>query len=131
MLAQTSQPLITNASDCDSLARACSAAAKELRAARDLIKGYEQHIEAADERIEIARKEIGSLRRIGQLEHQRANELQTVIDAERKQVELLLKQKELMEGRIKTLEGQLKRSRKFTLILGVAAGIGILIAVGK
>jgi hypothetical protein len=64
--AANSQDSVTRADDdCAKLSRACSAAAAELRAARELIKGYEAAIAAADAKIEIAAKEIEMLKEIG------------------------------------------------------------------
>jgi septal ring factor EnvC (AmiA/AmiB activator) len=130
-LALSFQDSATRANDCDGLARACTGAARELRAARDLIKGYEQHIAAADERIEAAKKEIESLRELGGLFEERAEKLGGVIIAERAAKDALLELKEEQEKRIAKLEGQLKRTRKLTLILGVAASVGILIGIAK
>src|SRR5262249_1180726 len=79
--AQNSQGSATNASECPGLARACSSAAKELKAARELITGYEQHIAASDERIRIAEQQIETLKRIGALSNERAKELENVIAA--------------------------------------------------
>jgi hypothetical protein len=121
----------SRAGECEGLTKACTAAARELRAARDLIAGYEQHIAAADERIRIAEQQIETLKRIGALSGERAKELEAVIAAEREQIKILLNQKELQEQRIRQLEGQLKRTRKFALIAGVAAVVGIVVAVGK
>jgi hypothetical protein len=113
------------------LARACSAAAKELKAARDLIAGYEANIAAADERITLAQKEIASLKELSLLQSSRANELQAVIAAERDAKAVLVKLKDEQSKRIVTLEKQLGRARKWSLITGVAAIVGIVIAVGK
>jgi septal ring factor EnvC (AmiA/AmiB activator) len=121
----------TPASECPGLARACSAAAKELAAARDFIEGLKEQIAAADERITVAQKEIETLRRIGALSTERAKELEAVIAAEKDQVSLLLRRKEMLEQRITSLEKQLGRARKLALITGVAAAVGILIALGK
>jgi chromosome segregation ATPase len=130
-LAQNSRESTTRASDCDSLARACTGAARELIAARNLIKGYEQHIAAADERINVARLEIENLKRTGDLHTARAVELENVIAAEREAVKLLLKRIQLQQERITSLEKQLGRARKFSLIAGVAAAVGILISIAK
>lgn len=113
------------------MARACTGAARELIAARNLIAGYEQHIAAADERINVARLEIENLKRTGELHTARASELENVIAAEREAVKLLLKRIELQQERITSLEKQLGRARKFSLIVGVAAAVGILIAIAK
>jgi hypothetical protein len=102
-----------------------------LKAARDLIAGYEQHIAAADERINVARLEIESLKQLSALERDRAKELQNVIDAERGAKAKLIELKALQEKRIAKLEGQAKRARKLALAAGVAAAVGILIAVAK
>ena len=121
----------SRAGECEGLTKACTAAARELRAARDLIKGYEQHIAATDDRIEIARKEIETLKQLGALESERAKELENVIAAERDAKAALVKLKDEQSKRIVRLEKQLGRSRRLTLIAGVAAAVGILIAVGK
>jgi len=121
----------TRAGECPGLAKACSAAAKELKAARNLIAGYEAHIAAADERIRIAYKEIETLKSAGQLQEARAKELQNVIAAEREAKAVLVKLKAEQEKRIVNLEKQLGRARKFALVAGVAAAVGILIAVAK
>jgi hypothetical protein len=113
------------------LAKACSAAAKELKAARDLIAGYEAHIAAADERIDLAQKEIASLKELSLLQSSRANELQNVIAAEREAKSVLLRLKAEQDARIRSLEKQLGRARKFALIAGMAAGIAILIGAAK
>ncbi|HEY7218994.1 MAG TPA: hypothetical protein VH985_11460 [Candidatus Binatia bacterium] len=132
-LAQNSQPSTIPAADasCDGLARACSAAAKELRAARELIKGYEANIAAADARIELAQKEIESLKQLGDLERARAAELESVITAEREAKDVLIKLKEEQAQRIAGLEKKLSRSRKFALIAGVAAVVAILVGVRR
>lgn len=113
------------------MARACTAAARELIAARKLIAGYEQHIEASNERIKIADRQIEALKEKGALETLRVSEFETVIAAERQQIKILLGKIDLQERRIKQLEKSLSRSRKFTLFLGAAAAVGILIAVAK
>src|SRR5262245_28747362 len=77
--AQDSQISVTRAGDCSGLKAACSAAAAELKAARALIAGYEAHIAAADERIEIALKEILTLKALGALQTQHAQELEKVV----------------------------------------------------
>lgn len=121
----------TPAGECAGLAKACSAAAKELRAARDLIKGYEAYIAASDERIELARKEIKTLKSVGALERERAKELETVIAAEREAKAVLVKLKAEQEKRVVNLQKQLGRAHKFALVTGVAAAVGILIAIAK
>ena len=113
------------------MAKACTGAARELKAARDLIVGYEAHIAAAEDRIKIAYREIEALKGQGQLQSARAKELEGVIDAEKEQVVILLKQKDMQEKRITKLEKQLKRSRKFALIAGVVGVVGFLIASTK
>src|SRR5262245_13625877 len=69
-------------SDCKGLSRACAAAANELEAARRLIIGYENQIVAHDVRMEIARREIETLKELGALEAERAVKLEAVIEAE-------------------------------------------------
>lgn len=131
-LARSFQDSATRANDdCAGLGRACTAAAKELRAARELIAGYEAHIAAADERIAIARKEIESLKGLSALERERANELDAVIAAERRAKAALIKIKEEQARRVASLEKKLNRSRKVALIAGVAAVVAILIGVRK
>jgi predicted RNase H-like nuclease (RuvC/YqgF family) len=117
--------------DCAKLARACSAAAVELAAARKLIEGYEREITAAAERIEIARKEVESLRELSGLEADRAEKLQAVIDAEREKIQALTGKIDMQEKRIASLEGKLKRARKFALVAGVAVVVVILIGVRR
>ena len=128
-LAQTSQPSTIPANDCEGLATACSRAARELKAARALIAGYEAQIAASDNRIDLARKEIETLKGLGDLHRARAAELQAVIDAEREAKAAALKQIEEQKKRIKSLEKSLSRTRKFALIAGVAAVVAILIGV--
>ena len=113
------------------MAKACTGAARELKAARDLIVGYEAHIAAAEDRIKIAYREIEALKGQGQLQSARAKELEGVIDAEKAQVGILLKQKDLQEKRIASLEKKLSRSRRFALIAGVVGVVGFLIASTK
>jgi hypothetical protein len=129
--AQDSPSSATPASKCDGLKAACSAAAAELKAARALIRGYEEHIAAADERIEIALKEILTLRQMGALQTQHAQELEKVIAAERDAKAILLKVKAEQEKRLVNLEKRLSRSRKFALIAGVAAGVAILLGASR
>ena len=124
------QDSATHASDCDGLARACSAAAKELKAARDLIAGYEAQIAAADARLDLAKKEIESLKQLSALEGDRADKLEEVITAEREAKAALVKLKDEQAERIATLEKKLNRSRKVTLIAVGVAAITILIGVG-
>jgi len=112
------------------LARACSAAAKELKAARDLIAGYEAQIAAADARLDLAKKEIESLKQLSALEGDRADKLEEVITAEREAKAALVKLKDEQAERIATLEKKLNRSRKVTLIAVGVAAITILIGVG-
>jgi len=131
IFAQNSSGSAFPAGECEGLTKACTAAARELRAARELIKGYEFHIAAADERISVAKKEIESLKELGALESERAKELEKVIAAERQKVSALLKLKDEQSKRIATVEKQLGRARKFALVTGVAAAVGILIAVAK
>lgn len=127
MLAQDSPNSTTRADDCGGLARACTGAARELKAARELIAGYEAHIAASDERIEVALKEILTLRRINALSNERAVELGNVIAAEREAKAALVKLKDEQAKRIAKLEKQLKRSRKTTwIVAGVAVVVGVL-----
>lgn len=132
-LAQNSNasPVIAASDDCAKLARACTAAARELKAARELIAGYEAHIAASDARIELARKEIETLKKIGALERGRAIELGNVIAAEREATASLVKLKDEQAARITKLEKSLKRSRKWNLIAGVAAVVAILIGARR
>jgi predicted RNase H-like nuclease (RuvC/YqgF family) len=131
-LANNWQDSITRADDdCAKLARACSAAAIELTAARKLIEGLEAEIAATDERIKLARLEIESLKQLAGLERERSKELQAVIDAEREAKELLLKKIQAQTERIASLEKKLSRSRRLNLIAGVAAAVGIVIALAK
>jgi hypothetical protein len=113
------------------LARACTGAARELIAAKNYIVGLERNITAADERINAAKAELAKLTEIDAIQASRAKELEAVIAFERQTKELLFKKIELQNDRIVKLEKSLARSRKFTLILGVAAAVGIVIAVGK
>ena len=129
--AQSLQEPATRANECPGLARACTAAARELVAAQKLIADHRAHIAAADERITIARKEIASLKELGQLERQRANELEAVIKSERAAKAAMMEKITLQEKRIAKLEKSAGRWRKLALITGVAAGVGILIAIGK
>jgi len=129
--ARNSQDSDTRAGECEGLNKACTGAARELRAARDLIKGYEAHIAASDERIDLANKEIASLKDLSLLQSARANELQNVIAAERDTKTALLTLKAEQEKRIARLEKQLGRSRKFALIAGVAAGVAILLGAAR
>jgi hypothetical protein len=119
------------ANDCPGLARACTGAARELIAAKNYIVGLERNITAADERINAAKAELAKLTEIDAIQASRAKELEAVIAFERQTKELLFKKIELQNDRIVKLEKSLARSRKFTLILGVAAAVGIVIAVGK
>lgn len=119
------------AGECEGLSKACAGAARELAAARDLIRGYEAHIAAADDRIDVALKEIQSLKELSLLQSSRANELQNIIAAEREAKAVLVKLKDEQSKRIVTLEKQLGRSRKFALIAGVAAAVAIAIGIGK
>jgi multidrug resistance efflux pump len=128
-LAQSSQDSDIHANDCPGLARACSAAAKELKAARDLIAGYEAQIAAADARLDLAKKEIESLKQLSALESDRAGKLEEVIAAEREAKAALVKLKDEQAERIATLEKKLSRSRKATLIAAGVAAITILIGV--
>jgi chromosome segregation ATPase len=116
---------------CEGLARACNAAADELIAARKLIVGYENEIVAHDARIEIARKEIATLKSIGALEAERAAKLEAVIAAEREAKEALRAKIDLQEKRIAKLEKSAGRWRRFALITGVAAGVAILVGARK
>jgi len=117
--------------ECEGLTKACTAAARELRAARELIVGLQAHIDAADDRIKIAYREIETLKSAGQLQTARAAELENVIAAERQAKAVLLKQIEIQKRRIDSLEKRLGRARKFALIAGVAAGVAILIGASK
>jgi hypothetical protein len=129
---ETNSSTVANkAPTCEGLARACNAAADELIAARKLIVGYENAIIAHDARIEIARKEIETLKSIGALESERAAKLEAVIAAEREAKEALRAKIDLQEKRIAKLETGAKRWRKFALVTGTAAAVGILVAVSK
>jgi hypothetical protein len=121
----------TPAGDCEGLNKACAGAARELRAARDLIKSYEAHIAASDERIDLANKEIASLHELSLMQSARANELQAVIAAEREAKNAALELIEVQKRRIDSLEKRLGRARKFGLIAGVAAGVAILLGAAK
>jgi chromosome segregation ATPase len=130
-LAGNSQDSATAASECANLAKACTGAARELIAARNLIAGYQQQIAASDERMELAKKEIQTLRDADALQSQRAKELENVIAAEKEAMALTLKKIDLQHQRIVSLEKQLGRARKFGLITGVAAAVAILIVVAQ
>ena len=121
----------TPASDCEGLGRACTAAAKELIAARKLIAGYEETIIAFDARLDLARRELQTLKEAGALETERARKLEAVIAAEREAKAALVAIRDEQAKRVAKLEKKLSRSRKFALITGVAAAVGILIAIGK
>jgi hypothetical protein len=82
-------------------------------------------------RMELARKEIESLKQLGELESDRAKELEAVITAERAAKASLIKLKEEQEKRIVGLEKKLSSSRKFALIAGVAAAVAILVGIRK
>lgn len=131
LLAGNWQNSDTAANKCDGLARACSRAARELKAARELIEGYESQIAAADARIELARKEIASLKKISMLSEAKTQELEAVITAERDAKAALVALKTEQEKRIAKLEKKLSRSRKLVLIFGVAAGVAILVGARR
>jgi len=102
-----------------------------LKAARDLIKAYREDITAADERIELARKEIEALHQIGEMQSERAAKLEAVIAAERDAKAILIKAKAEQEKRLVSLEKRLGRARKFALIFGVAAGVALIVGASK
>lgn len=130
--AQSSQDSGTPANnECPGLARACSAAAKELKAARDLIKGYEQQVAASDKRLDLAQKEVASLKQLNALESDRGKQLEAVIAAEREAKANLLALKAEQEARIAQLEKKLSNSRKIVLIAGMAAVVAILISIKR
>jgi hypothetical protein len=54
-----------------------------------------------------------------------------VIKAEQSKIKLALEEIAAHKKRIKQLEGQLKRARKFALVAGVAAVVAILVGVRK
>jgi chromosome segregation ATPase len=121
----------TRANECEGLARACSAAAAELKAARELIKGYEAQIAAADARIELAQKEIESLKKLTAMERERAAQLEAAISAEQEAKAKLIKIKDEQATRVAKLERQLHRSRKVALIAGLVALVAILLGARK
>lgn len=127
--AQNSQDLAS--SDCAGLVKPCAAAARELKAARALIEGYENQIIAHDARLEVARKEIETLKSIGALEAERAAKLEAVIAAEREAKAALLDKIMLQEKRIGSLEKKLSRSRKFTFIAVGVTAVGVLVLSRK
>jgi chromosome segregation ATPase len=129
LLALSWQDSGTPANDCDGLAKACSRAAKELKAARELIAGYESEIAAADARIELALKQIDSLRKLSMLSESRAQELETVIAAEREAKSAAIAAIEEQKKRIANLEKKAARYKKFALIAGTAAAVAILVGV--
>lgn len=104
---------------------------RELKAARELIAGYEAHIAAADARIELARKEVESLKQLTALERDRAIELGNVIASEREAKAALVKLKAEQEKRIASLEKQLRRSRKWNLVALGAVAIAVLIGATR
>lgn len=116
-------------SDCAKLARACTAAARELAAARQLIEGYEGHIAASDARLEIARKEIELLKAASGLERERAAKLEQVIAAEREIKAKLTELKDAHAERVEKLEKKLSRSRK-TLTVAVVATAVLVALIG-
>jgi chromosome segregation ATPase len=81
------------------LARACTGAARELKAAQAVIKACNADIASADEQIAIAQLEIATLKRIGALSAERARELENVIAAERAKIEALQEKIDLQETR--------------------------------
>lgn len=96
-----------------------------------MIVGYENQIVAHDARLEVARKEIETLKEIGGLEAERAAKLEAVIAAEREAKEALFAKIALQEKRIATLEKKLSRSRKLTWIVASAVGVGVLVLTRK
>lgn len=118
-------------SKCAGLARACSAAADEITAGRKYIEGLKQIIVAHDARLEVAKREIETLKQIGSLESERATKLEEVIKAEREAKAALLEQINLQEKRIDSLEKKLSRSRKLTWIVAGVVGAGVLVLARK
>jgi hypothetical protein len=102
-----------------------------LKAARDLIKGYEQQVAASDKRLDLAQKEVASLKQLNALESDRGKQLEAVIAAEREAKANLLALKAEQEARIAQLEKKLSNSRKIALIAGVAAVVAILISIKR
>lgn len=94
-----------------------------------MIAGYEQQIAAADARIELARKEIDSLRKLQMLSEARAQELETVISAERQANALREKLIGEQKKKIASLEKKVGFYRKFAIVAGTAAVVAILIGV--
>lgn len=132
MLAQNSQDSHTPANDdCAKLARACTGAARELKAARKLIEGYENQIVAFDARLELARKELESMKELGALEAERAAKLEEVIKAERAAKAALVAIRDEQTKRIASLEKKLSRSRKLTWIVAGVVGVGVAVLVRR
>lgn len=102
-----------------------------MKAARELIKGYEDQIAASDQAIDLAKKEIESLKQLSALQTDRAKELESAIAAEQAAKATLIQLKQEQEQRIATLEKKLSHSRKFILVAGAVAIVGILAAIYK
>jgi chromosome segregation ATPase len=113
------------------LARACTAAARELKAARELIAGYESQIAASDARIQLAQQQLDSLRKLQMLSEAKAQELETVISAEREAKAAAVEQIEVQKKRIASLEKKASFYKKFAVVAGTAAIVAILIGVRR
>ncbi|HEX5082343.1 MAG TPA: hypothetical protein VFY40_09865, partial [Blastocatellia bacterium] len=79
----------------------------------------------------LALKQIDSLRKLQMLSEARAQELETVIAAEREAKAAAIEQIDLQKKRIASLEKKAGRYRKFALVAGTAAAVAILIGIRR
>lgn len=102
-----------------------------MAAARKLIAGYEDQIAASDARIEVALKQLDSLRKLQMLSEAKSQELEAVIKAEREAKTAAIEQIAVQKKRIASLEKKAGLYKKFAVIAGVVAVTAIFIGVRR
>jgi len=106
---------------CDGLARACSAAADELKAARSLITAQAAEIEATKGRLEIEQARTALQTERAELYKSQADNLTASLTAEKQAKDALQKLSDEQTKRITNLEKRLGRSKAVTVGLVIAA----------
>lgn len=108
---------------CADLSRACIIAARELKAARALIRAYEEQIAAMDIRLKAVEEQLAIERRRGEIERERADALQQAIETMNKAVGALNELREEQAKQIAKLEKKLSRARTVAVVSSVLAAL--------
>jgi len=113
----------TQSPPCEGLARACSAAADELVAARALIKGYEMQLAAQEKLIAELKEQLVFQERLTKLGEEKAFALQGALAAAQTANDSLIKITAELTQRAAKLERSRDRARLLNVVLALAAAL--------